>query len=701
MDRRWIHLMVVTTLILLFFQLILAGGFQYTDSNSGNYNTAVGYSSSSSIQLKVSKTVMLLGNKSVTGYSTQNLNGAYPGFVTYDQNNGMYYVAEVGSGTVSVVNAKSGSVTGKINVGSLPDWEVIVPAKNLLFVANARSYNVTIINTVTDKTVSSLNLGSQVGAVTYDSSNGYVYAVYGRFSIAKISTSNYSLVNHTTISTSVVYPDGAYYNPYNNYIYITTESGNSILVFNPSTGTVPYYIGSQGYASSIVFDQNRGTLYARTASGNIQELSASGNSVLQSFAFNGTGDQIALDSTTNILFVTTPSDHSIVALNASTGSLVQSIHIGYYIPSFLSYFEPLNELVYTDVFINSMIGINPDSMQFNSNTNLGIYPVKSCYDPSNGLVYITSDFNGNVSVVNPSKGTSRQTNGVGSISESATYVPPVNKVYITYGRFSVGEINPMNYSAKLALFYGGGQPSMPTAIAYDPSNGYVYIANTETYNLSILNPQTNKMVGSINLGSQVTALAYDSQNGNMYVAFGRFSVAQISSSDNQMINHIQFSSVDTYPNVLVYDPGNNLLYVGGQTSYVTALNPSLSGKEQNLSLGPGSALNCGIYDPLTKYVFVEDQSGKVFLLNGSNSITEKLQLGSYDLSMAVDNSTGQLVITNYSAGTAMIIDVSGGPSSGIGLFSSIYFWLAIVAVVVVVSGVALFISRNSKEGKKL
>ena len=64
-----------------------------------------------------------------------------------------------------------------------------------------------------------------------------------------------------------------------------------------------------------------------------------------------------------------------------------------------------------------------------------------------------------------------------------------------------------------------GSDTGPNGIAYDPSNGYLYVANFNSNNVTVINGATNTVVvPSITMGSYPRAIAYDPLNGYLYVA---------------------------------------------------------------------------------------------------------------------------------------------------------------------------------------
>ncbi|MCL4324933.1 MAG: hypothetical protein M1144_05680, partial [Candidatus Thermoplasmatota archaeon] len=57
--------------------------------------------------------------------------------------------------------------------------------------------------------------------------------------------------------------------------------------------------------------------------------------------------------------------------------------------------------------------------------------------------------------------------------------------------------------------------SSPWGVAYDSGNGYVYVANYGSNNVSVLSGA--KVVASVPVGTSPSGVGYDSANGYVYV----------------------------------------------------------------------------------------------------------------------------------------------------------------------------------------
>jgi YVTN family beta-propeller protein len=57
----------------------------------------------------------------------------------------------------------------------------------------------------------------------------------------------------------------------------------------------------------------------------------------------------------------------------------------------------------------------------------------------------------------------------------------------------------------------------PAGIAYNPFNGYIYVANSLSDTVSVIDPNTNTVVATIPVGRGPQEIAYNPSNGYLYV----------------------------------------------------------------------------------------------------------------------------------------------------------------------------------------
>ena len=91
-------------------------------------------------------------------------------------------------------------------------------------------------------------------------------------------------------------------------------------------------------------------------------------------------------------------------------------------------------------------------------------------------------------------------------------------------------------------------------IKYNPSNGNIYVVNTFSGNISVIDNSSNTVKATIPVGDGPQDLKYNPSNGNMYVANTRSnSVSVIDSSSNTVKATVP---VGDGPQDLKYNPSN-------------------------------------------------------------------------------------------------------------------------------------------------
>ncbi|MFL6432176.1 MAG: YncE family protein [Nitrososphaeraceae archaeon] len=79
----------------------------------------------------------------------------------------------------------------------------------------------------------------------------------------------------------------------------------------------------------------------------------------------------------------------------------------------------------------------------------------------------------------------------------------------------------------------------PTGVAFDSTNGYTYVTNTNSNAVSAIDGSTNTVIKEIRVGLQPAAVVFDSDSGKIYVA-NQYSktVSVIDGSTNTVIDTI-------------------------------------------------------------------------------------------------------------------------------------------------------------------
>jgi YVTN family beta-propeller protein len=196
--------------------------------------------------------------------------------------------------------------------------------------------------------------------------------------------------------------------------------------------------------------------------------------------------------------------------------------------------------------------------------------------------------------------------------------------------------------------------SRPFNIAYDSSNGNLYVGNYNDGTISIISGQTNTVIGSpIPVGG--FGIAFDSANGNLYAtnlaAPPSAAISVISGQTNTVINRIGLESTPEY---IAFDSSNNNLYV--TTNFQSNAVSVISGQTNTVVGNPIAVgyVPAGItFDPDNGNLYVANhgtfanRGNTVSVISGkTNTVIGTIPVGSGPYAIAFDSANGNLYVAN-------------------------------------------------------
>lgn len=224
---------------------------------------------------------------------------------------------------------------------------------------------------------------------------------------------------------------------------------------------------------------------------------------------------------------------------------------------------------------------------------------------------------------------------------------------------------------------------------YDPTNGFIYVSNHATQNVSVING--TKVVASVAVprGGDPQASAFDAGNGFVYVPDLAENVTVIDGMN--LVAHVKIGSFPlVIPSQAVYDSWNHFMYVINccQSPILTVMNgtkvianitvPSqsssgvfdsrngwiyvvasstvtvINGTSVVATVVLGSGNYQSVYDPVNGYVYEANSTG-VVVLDGT-SVISVLDLGSTTCYLTVDSADGYVYASECLSGILGIID---------------------------------------------
>ena len=227
-------------------------------------------------------------------------------------------------------------------------------------------------------------------------------------------------------------------------------------------------------------------------------------------------------------------------------------------------------------------------------------------------------------------------------------------VGIPLGRSPSGSIGP-HFEAKVAGVFAranSGQPNAkmdtlsvqtvplgaePVQSILDRGNGYVYIVNQRSANVSVLNG--SKIVGSIGVGSDPWGATYDSGNGFVYVVNNQANNVSIVNGTSLWAS----VPVGQFPTSATYDPTNGYVYVtNGIDDTVSVIN----GSRVIATFVEGDYPFAGVYDAQDGYVYITNEAtNNVGVIDGT-SLLATLTVGTNPVYPTYDSGNGDVYVPN-------------------------------------------------------
>lgn len=241
-----------------------------------------------------------------------------------------------------------------------------------------------------------------------------------------------------------------------------------------------------------------------------------------------------------------------------------------------------------------------------------------------------------------------------NVADSNLYADPITgNLYVFNGVDAIYEFDTTSNTLSPPIFLKGGGSMGPDLMAFDQSNGLLYVANGAQPFVSVIDVASNQVVANISLLSHAVGIAFDVANHEIYVEGYGGLVATLVSVINTTSNSIVSTMpVGALPASIAFDSSNDEVYVANQNSYnISVINGSSNRVVGSIPVGsmPGSI----VADSLSGMIYVANPlSASITVINAStNRLVATIptpRFGEFG-SMAVNEREGILYVGgNYS-----------------------------------------------------
>lgn len=291
-----------------------------------------------------------------------------------------------------------------------------------------------------DKVIDEITVGSNIGAIAYDSAKDDFYVVNNNFYGLETNSSYndvYLIDGSTNRPSNMEIPVGSEpadiaYDPDNGNLYVANYGSNSVSVINGSTNTVTGNISVGSGPMRIAYDPYNKDVYVSDArSGFVSVIDTASEIVSATVSVDGTPTTLQYDALNHEMYVADSVSGTLTAIN-STSNAVAAVIVAGQGPTSMAYLPDTTNLYYATQF---------GAFVINSSTNEIVANLTSL-DDVNALGY-------------------DQANG---------------QVYVA-GNASTGFLYLLRGSNGSVSYQISGYPWIPIDMAYNPSNGEMYVTS--------------------------------------------------------------------------------------------------------------------------------------------------------------------------------------------------------------------------------
>jgi YVTN family beta-propeller protein len=615
--------------------------------------------------------------------------GTNPQALAIDTATHQIYVVNKGSNSVSVIDGSTDTVVATIAVGTSPQALAINTATNKIYVANTGSNNVTVITAPSNTTSTIPGIGSGPAAITVNATTNHIF-------VANTSSSDVAIINGTTnafvnvgVQSGNVSGQAAISVDSATDIAYVSINGSDLTTLDPasalsSTPIITNLVTGAGANSAVAVNPVTHKAYVASfanATNGVAVVDGATNFFSTIPTGQGQASSIAVNPATNLVYISNPNSNNVTVLNGATNAIVTTVTTGTN-PTALLVDQVRNLIYVANTSSDSVTVIDGVTNQTNTiNIPEPASPDSLTYNPVLGKVYGASNSNGaefsflsNFNNAGIGFGTANGSNPIAAGTNPATgmqynliqgtSILEVNDESAPHS-FEVNvcntplalDVNPVTNSVYVICadgnidvvvgasgFFGGVVTTLHdpnasglAAVAVNPLTNKIYVVNTGTANITIIDGATNSLT-TLGVGNSPVSVAVNIASNKIYVLNQEdLSVSVIDGATNLVIARIPVSSSSTSSHQLAANP------VTGDIFALNSVDASVTPIAEN------TVLSNGLQTTITPFTSNStNTSTPTFTFTAANSINT---FPVYAIFYQVDSQQGAWKYSNPSGST--------------------------------------------------
>lgn len=293
-------------------------------------------------------------------------------------------------------------------------------------------------------------------------------------------------------------------------------------------------------------------------------------------------------------------------------------------------------------------------------TGVGIHPQGVAVNPANGFTYIANQLSNTVSIINAdgqliSSVQLEPANFPGYNSPVALAVNTnssssnFGKVYVVGSVANTVSVIDLNHQLTATIAVG----SRPLAIAFNPINHNLYVANFAANKISVIDTVSQSLSTTLSVGQAPLAIGINSDNGDLYVANSSDNSVSVFNQDHTPITII--TGIGTMPVSMAYHPLNKEVYVVATGSDEVFPIDTLS-YTASAPIAVGASPYSIAYNTNNQFLYIGNRADNTYtIIAPDKSIRATLSLGVVNNGFAINQTSNTLFSSNTAASTIDII----------------------------------------------
>jgi len=598
------------------------------------------------------------------------------------------YVCNYQSNSVSVINTSTNTVAATIAVGTEPWNSALSPDGSRLYVANAWSSSISVINTATNTVINTITgvVSPNAIVVSADGSKLFVMqpgtglGIYSAGSGAPLDVISlaigsaglclsangtrlyvprysqgelleYDAATHALLRTIPTTASGIY--GFGNWMYNTVCSGTPktfTITVHPQPAATISYSGSPYCASGTATPVRTGTaggvfssttgLSINAATGVIDLAASSAGTYTVTYTLPAAAGCAAFSTTATVTVqagetMNQPADQTFCAGTLTTAVAFSGASAG---------------ATYSWTNSNTSIGLaasGTGNIPAFTATNATGSPVTATVTVTpqlaNRFAFIANNTTNNVSVVDIATNTIVSTISVGNGPVGVAVHPNGSRVYVANSASStVSVINTTSFTVTATIALAAG--SNPYGIAVSPDGSKVYTANNGGSSLSEISTATNTVTRTNLVGAGPVGIIVSPDGSRLYVT--RPNGASVTTVDAATLAVTANATVGSGPNGLAITPNGGKVFIANSISNFVSILNTATNTVTNVPV-TGVTYGAAMSPDGTRAYVTNWTNGAVHVFNtATNAIVAQINLGGRPYGVSVSPDGARLYVTN-------------------------------------------------------